>query len=230
MVKSAANFLVGFRDVDTGLPAASFDLWEERKAIHTYSTAAVVHGLERAARIASELGKDPSPWRVASQEIRAAALQHLWDEDSGRLLRGLKPRDTKLDASMLLALKLGLLEWRDPRTRAVVDAVERRLWVKGVGGVARYEGDTYYGFENPWLVCTLWLAEARLNLGERDRCWELLEWVAHHGTPTRLLPEQLDPATGEPRSATPLTWSHSTYVDVVHKFRRALGGTDPGDD
>jgi oligosaccharide amylase len=218
MVKGAAGFLASFRDRETGLPAPSYDLWEERLGIHTYSTAAVAHALERAARIASEIGKDPAAWRAASQEIGAAAVRLFWDEEKQRFVRSLTPRDDRLDASLLLAFKLGLIPWTDPRAKSSVDAIERRLWCSEQGGLARYEGDQYYGHENPWIVCTLWLAEARLRLGDRNRCRELIEWAAAHATPTRLLPEQIDRASGEPKSATPLTWSHSTFVDVVHKY------------
>ncbi len=228
LVKNAANFLAGFRDPETHLPRPSFDLWEERMGVHAYSTAAVAHALERAARIAAEIGKDPFPWRRAALEVADAAIRLFWDEKLGRFVRSIEPRDEKLDASLLLALKLGLLPWSDPRARAVVDAVEARLSVPSLGGLARYEGDTYYGHENPWIVCTLWLAEARLRLGDRERCRALVEWAASHATPTRLLPEQIDRASGEPRSATPLTWSHSTFVDVVHKFAGSpLDGTAP---
>jgi oligosaccharide amylase len=218
LVKGAANFLAGFRDAATGLPAPSYDLWEERLAIHTYSTAAVAHALERASRVAAEIGKDGNGWVKAAEEIRAAAVKHLWDEERRRFVRSITPRDDRLDASVLPALKLGLVPWDDPRARAVVDAIEARLWVPGVGGLARYEGDLYYGNENPWVLTTLWLAEARLRLGDADRCRALIEWAADHSTPTFLLPEQIDRTTGEPKSATPLTWSHSTFVDVVHKF------------
>ncbi len=218
MVKGAANFLRDFRDPTTGLPAPSFDLWEEVKGIHTYSTAAVQHALERAARIAEEIGKSPTEWRKASEEIREAAISDLWNPGHQRFVRTLEPRDDRLDASVLLALKLGLLPWSDPRARLVVDAIEQRLSVPGLGGLARYEGDQYYGEENPWIICTLWLAEARLRLGETDRCRQLIEWVAQHATPTGLLPEQIDRTSNAPVSATPLTWSHSTFVDVIHKY------------
>jgi oligosaccharide amylase len=221
LVKDAANFLTGFREPTTGLPAASFDLWEERLGVHAYSTAAVAHALERAGRVAEEIGKDPTNWRRAAAEILDAARREFWDANLGRFVRSLFPRDDRIDASILLALKLGLLPWDDPRTRAVVDTVEKRLWNGTVGGLARYEGDQYYGAENPWIICTLWLAEARLRLGDRPRCLELIEWVAKHATPTLLLPEQIDGRTGEPKSATPLTWSHSTFVDVVHKYAEA---------
>ncbi len=221
LVKGAATFLSEFRDPETRLPAPSYDLWEERLGIHLYSTAAVAHALERAARVASEIGKDPGVWRTASAEIGGAAVRHFWDNSTRRFVRSLSPRDDRLDASMLLALKLGFLPWSDPRAGAMVDAIEERLWCRDTGGLARYEGDEYYGKENPWIVSTLWLAEARLRLGDRNRCRELIEWVAAHSTPTRLLPEQIDRGTLEPKSATPLTWSHSTFVDVVHKYAEA---------
>ncbi|MGI0053189.1 MAG: glycoside hydrolase family 15 protein [Thermoplasmata archaeon] len=226
MVKRAAEFLTRFRDPATGLPRPSFDLWEERKGIHTYSTAVVIHALERAARIALELGKDGDRFRRRSREMHDAALAHLWDADAGRFVRSLGPRDDRTDASILLALKLGLLDWADPRSRATVDLIERRLWSPKTGGLARYEGDLYYGVENPWVICTLWLAEARLLLGDRDRCRELLLWTAEHAEPGYLLPEQIDSQTGESRSATPLSWSHSTFVDVMHKYRRVLEGRE----
>jgi oligosaccharide amylase len=227
MVRSAADFMASFRDPESGLPRPSYDLWEETNAVHTYSTAVVVHALERAARIAEELGKDPSEWRRAGQEIRDAALKFLWNEELRRFHRRVNPNDDRLDASLLPALKLGLLDWKDPRSKDVVDQVEARLWKPSTGGVARYEGDEYYGTENPWIISTLWLAEARLQLGQPERARELIEWVANHATPTLLLPEQVDSLTAEPRSATPLTWSHSTFVDVVNKYSRAVSGTPP---
>jgi oligosaccharide amylase len=230
LVKGAATFLSTFRDTETGLPAASFDLWEERKGIHTYSIATVVHALERAGRIARELGKDATVWKTVAEEMRAAARRHLWDATEGRFLRSLAPRDSVIDSSVLLALKLGLVPWDDPLARQTVDTVEGRLWNRTVGGLARFENDEYCGHENPWVICTLWLAEAKLRLGDRERCHELIEWVATHATPTRLLSEQLDGATGAPKSATPLTWSHSTFVDVVNKYRLSTEQDDPSEE
>jgi oligosaccharide amylase len=221
MVESAGNFLVKFRDHPTGLPSPSFDLWEERSGIHLYSTAAVVHGLESAARIAGVLGKDATHWQTAADEVRAAVVHQMWDPSLARFVRSLEPRDERIDASTLLALDLGLLAPSDPRYRATVETTERRLSSKAVGGLARYEGDEYYGPENPWIVCTLWLAAAHLKLGNRSRCRELIDWVVAHATPAGLLPEQVDAVTGEPKSATPLVWSHATFLDVISRYRRS---------
>jgi oligosaccharide amylase len=224
MIKNGANFLTTFRDPDTGLPARSWDLWEERNGIHTYSVATVLHALERAARIAEELGKDPGKWREAEKEMRNAALKHLWDPGQGHFVRTLNPTDPKADASVLLGLKLGLVPWTDEKAAKTVDRIERTLWSEAHGGLARYEGDQYFGAENPWIICTLWLAEAKLNLGDVARARELIQWCVAQASPTMLLPEQVDARTGEPTSVTPLVWSHSTFVDVVNKYRRAVEG------
>jgi oligosaccharide amylase len=219
MIKLAANFLVDFRDPQSGLPSPSFDLWEERRGIHAYSSAAVAHGLMSAARIAEVLGKENPRWRPAAEEIRSKAVQEMWDSSLGRFVRSSTPRDERIDSSILLALDLGLLEPTDPRYKQTVEVTERRLWSKATGGLARYEGDEYYGRENPWIVCTLWLAATYLKMGNRSRCRELIDWAVSHATPTGLLPEQVDARTGEAKSATPLVWSHATFLDIVNRYR-----------
>jgi oligosaccharide amylase len=224
MVKRGANFLETKFVDDRGLPLPSYDLWEERKSVNAYSVAAVIHGLERAERISEQLGKSRGRWRRASQRMRDAMLEHLWNEKKGCFLKSIDPVDETIDASTLLTIKLGALEPGDARAERLVQAVEKRLWVKGTGGVARYEGDTYYGPENPWIICTLWLAEAHLLLGRPERTRELLEWTASTASPTGLLPEQLDARTGDHTSVTPLVWSHSTFLDVTNKYRRHLAG------
>jgi alpha,alpha-trehalase len=221
MVKRAANFLTDFRDEETGLSAASFDLWEERFGLHAYSSAATAHALEEAAAIAESLGKEHPQWRQSAREIRHAVVDRMWDPALGRFVRSLGPRDERIDASLLLALDLDLLPASDPRFGQTIETITHRLQHGDGGGVARYEGDTYYGPENPWLVCTLWLALAYLKQGEPGKAQPLIGWVADRATSTGLLAEQVDPTTGEPRSATPLTWSHAAFLAAVHRFPAA---------
>ncbi|HUR69684.1 MAG TPA: glycoside hydrolase family 15 protein [Candidatus Thermoplasmatota archaeon] len=224
VVKRAANWLEHYVDA-RGLPHPSYDLWEEKKAVNAYSVAAVIHGLERAERISEQLGKSRGRWRRASARMRDAMLSTMWNDKRGCFYKGIDPLDDTIDASTLLALKLGVLDPRDARAERLVQAVEKRLWVKATGGVARYENDSYYGHENPWIICTLWLAEAHLLLGRPEKTRELLEWTARTASPTALLAEQLDGRTGEHTSVTPLVWSHSTFLDVMNKYRRFVEGS-----
>jgi GH15 family glucan-1,4-alpha-glucosidase len=110
-------------------------------------------------------------------------------------------------------------------------AIEEKLWVNSSsGGVARYERDYYYHVDgsyervtgNPWIICTLWLAQWWIALARtRDdlaRPRAILEWVADHAAPSGVLAEQLDPYSGKPLSVAPLTWSHATFVETLLQY------------
>jgi GH15 family glucan-1,4-alpha-glucosidase len=158
--------------------------------------------------------------------MAAAAVEQLWNPAKGTLYKAIHPLDVAVDAATLLALRCGLLEPTDPRYLQVVQAVESRLTSIRHGGISRYEGDQYYGKENPWIICTLWLAQCHLALGNQARCRELIEWAAATAGPTHLLAEQIDADTGEHTSVTPLVWSHSTFIEAVHDYSRAMHAAD----
>jgi len=226
LVRRAADFLMSFVD-ERGLPRASYDLWEEKKAVNAYSVAMVIRGLRAATRVGQALAKRTDFWAAAADKTHRAALQHLWNPAKDTLFKGLDPTDETIDSSALLALLAGLLPPTDPRYAQVVRAVEERLWVQSSGGLARYEGDQYYGRENAWIICTLWLAQAHLRLGNAERCRELIEWAASKAGPTDLLPEQIDARTGEHTSVTPLVWSHSTFIETVNAYAQDRARAGP---
>ncbi len=92
VIRRAADYLAGFHDRETGLPAPSVDLWEERTGEFSYSTAAVIAGLEAAARLAREAGdrKPAGEWLEAAARTRAAVNERLYAATEGRFLRGVK--------------------------------------------------------------------------------------------------------------------------------------------
>ena len=216
MVRKAADFLMEHVD-DRGLPLPTFDLWEERCAVNAYSVGMVVRGLRGAAAIGQALGKRSDFWSEAAERMRHAALKALWNPERNTLYKSVDPEDDAVDASTLL---VDIFPPGDPRYEQVVAAVEQNLWQPGVGGVARYENDQYFGHENPWIICTLWLAQAHLRLGNPGRCKELIEWAAERAGPGDMLPEQLDAASGERRGVVPLVWSHSTFIETVNLYSR----------
>lgn len=223
MVRKAADFLMEYVD-DRGLPHASYDLWEENESVNTYTVATTIQGLRSAAAIGQALGKRSSFWSEAADEMHEAALEHLWNPDRETFYKSIDPEDDVVDASTLLALQMGLLDPADERFAKVVDAVEERLWVDATGGVARYEDDHYYGHENAWIICTLWLARCHLDLGRPKRCRELISWAAKQANGTDLLPEQIDRETGEHTSVSPLVWSHSTFIETVNAYTQHVDG------
>lgn len=242
LVRSGADFMATFREPRTRLPAPSFDLWEERRGIHAFTTAAVVAGLTAARNFAVAFGQHEFAKRyaVAAQEITAAALEHLWDEERGRFVRtvavlpdGLIVKDATVDISLAGIFLFDLLPADDARVVSTMRAIEERLAVRTpVGGVARYENDRYFQVSNdtknvpgnPWFVCTLWLAEWYIaiakTLEDLERPRALLEWCASKALPSGVLAEQVHPQTGEPLSVSPLTWSHAAYVSAVQRFAK----------
>ena len=101
LVKPAADSLVKFlRD---GLPKPSFDLWEERKGVYTYSCASAFSGLQSASAIALILGDEESfsRWDRAVHDMREAAIRQLFDPSLGRFRRGVG--DDTVDASTFAA-------------------------------------------------------------------------------------------------------------------------------
>jgi len=239
-VLPAADFLVRYREPHTHLPDASYDLWEERHGILTYTTATIYAGLDAAARFAKLFGEEEfaSRYGQAAEEIKAATLDYLWDEEEGHFLRmitvdkdGTIQKYPTLDSSMCALFQFGMFSARDPHVERTMQALEETLWVKTpVGGMARYENDDYYRVTsdlslaqgNPWFISTLWLAQYRIahatTLDELHQALPLLDWAQEHALPSGAMAEQIDPFSGEPLSASPLTWSHAEYVMTVHEY------------
>ncbi|HEY6201605.1 MAG TPA: glycoside hydrolase family 15 protein [Candidatus Limnocylindria bacterium] len=243
LVRTGADFMATFREVHSKLPAPSFDLWEERRGIHAFTTAAVWAGLTAARNFAVAFGQHELAKRyaVAAQEIREAALTHLWDEDRGRFVRtvavlpdGMIVKDATIDISLAGIFLFGMLPAADPRVVATMKAIEQRLTVRTpVGGIARYENDYYFQISqdvatvpgNPWFISTLWLAEwyiaTAATLDDLERPLGLLRWCASKALPSGVLAEQVHPYSGEPLSVSPLTWSHAAFVSAVQHYARA---------
>lgn len=229
-----AEFLESYRDPETGLPKPSWNLWEDRHGVHTFTCASVVAGL-RAAMNFSVLFAEydrGEKYRSASEEILAAMASRLYSKDLGRFLRslqstgngGLEP-DATIDASLFATFYLGCFDPNDPMVTGTMNAIRDSLSVGG--GIARFQNDGYMRTSeaitgNPWFICTLWLADyyiaAASTQADLGPALEILEWVVDRSLPSGVLAEQIDPATGGYVSVSPLTWSHSTFVATVSSY------------
>ena len=240
LVRKAADFMVSYRDEKTGLPAPSYDLWEERRGILAFTSAAVVAGLAAAASFAELFGDDDhaARYKKAASEIRAAMDKHLYRPELGRFCRMVNVRadgsievDPCVDSSMFGLFAFGVYAADDPRIEATMAAVKDKLTVRtDVGGIARYEGDYYHAVSddkqnvpgNPWFICTMWLAlfaiERAKSPDDLKAARDILDWVDSRKLPSGVLAEQVNPFTNAPMSVSPLTWSHATVVEVVQAY------------
>ncbi len=247
MMTKMANFLADFRDPATGLPLPSQDLWEEGEGVHAFTVATVWRALRDVAYF-TELFSEPALTELylrAADEIKRGVEEHIYDDAAGRFARALRrdhlgryQRDSTVDASLWALSYFGMFDADDPRMVATMASVESTLTVAGEhGGLARYEGDRYQQRQraadmgvagNPWFLCTLWLAQYKVqrakHLADLEPALRLIERVAAGALPSGALPEQIDPASGEPAGATPLTWAHGTVVLTVLQYLATRAG------
>ena len=237
LIVPAAEFLLDYRDERTGLPLESFDLWEERRGVFTFTVATVIAGLRAAGAIADALGDQAGAVRYAkgAYAVLEALLTHLWSEERGHFLRGVYVRsdgallpDETLEASVMGLFLLDVLPVDDPRLAATMRKLHDGLWAKTeIGGIARYYNDYYFRVGddpavtpgNPWIICTLWLARWQIaragSAAELEEPLALIRWALQRALETGALPEQVNPFTGAPLSVLPLTWSHAVMVDTL---------------
>jgi GH15 family glucan-1,4-alpha-glucosidase len=229
-VTPCANWMSEFIDDQTGLPHASYDLWEEKFLTTTYSTCMVIAGLEAAAKLATQFERpeDASKWGKVAAGIRDN-LTLLYNQEKGYFNKGfllledgtLKHDDT-LDISNLYGpYMFAGLALNDERLQNTLGQVEHRLLNQSPnGGVARYENDNYFLTKreyrgNPWVVTTLWLAQFYATSGKTEEANKLLDWALAHELPSGALSEQYDPEDGSPLGVTPLVWSHAEMINTI---------------
>jgi glucoamylase len=248
LVKRAADFMVEYRDSITKLPLPSYDLWEEPRGVHTFTSSTVYAGLLAAASFARAFGESELDltYRNAAEEVKQAILANLFDKRANRFLKKVdmdegvvSNPDATVDSSLAGVFLFGVLEPDDPRVVSTMQAVEDECKVRTkVGGIARYQKDRYQAINdysddipgNPWFICTLWVADWYIGkakvLADLDPAKGILDWVVSHTLPSGVMAEQLNPYDGSPLSVSPLTWSHAAFVDTVNRFvkkRKLLG-------
>ncbi len=233
-----ADFLESFRDAKTGLPKPSWNLWEDRHGVHTFTCSTVVAGLRAAANFAVLFAeyKLADKYSKAADQVVVAMREHLYSKERGRFLRSLQSSDNgdlypdeTVDASLFATFYFGCFSPDDELVQNTMKAVKANLSVDG--GIARFQQDGYMRVSdkiigNPWFICTLWLADYYIASAKSEAdlkpAMDVLEWVCDRALPSGVLAEQIDPLTGAHVSVSPLTWSHSTLVATACNYLTKL--------
>ena len=189
-------------------------IWEVRTDGHvfTYSAALCEVALERGARMVEEWGLDgdAAAWRAEAERIRKAIRDRAWDDEQGAFTEHLGAGGG-LDASILALPLRRVLDARDPRMIATVEAVRRELG-SGDGLLHRYDPerspDGLPGEEGAFLLCSFWLVDNLTAQGRLDDAAALYESLCARANPLGLLPEQIDPSDGSFLGNVPQAFSH----------------------
>jgi GH15 family glucan-1,4-alpha-glucosidase len=233
LVIKAAQFMQKYRDLRTGLPKPSFDLWEEKSGIFTSTAAIVCAALFSAAEFAKVFydSRSHETLKNVAVQMKEGILTHLYDAKLKRFIRAIFEdgrRDTIVDSSLSFTFLFGTIDANSKEVAETVNSITERLWVNpGIGGLARYENDKYHRVNrdtsgNPWFICTLWLARWYIRIAntreDLKKPMELLLWTIKNSMPPGVLAEQLNPNNSNPISVAPLTWSHAEFVITVCEY------------
>jgi len=241
LIRKPANFMSEHMHHKYNLPLPTYDLWEEKFGISTFTTASIIAALGTAAYFATILGKtaDAEKYSKTAEKFKKSLLKYLWDEELGCFVKlvnatenGLAYDKTVDMSSVHALLEFGILDVHDPRITRCIETVEKTIMITGEhGGLCRYQDDDYFRATydqtgNPWFITTLWRARYYLHKAtteaELQPVFECLDWVLVHAQQSGVLSEQINPINGEQLSATPLTWSQAEYVKTILDLNQKL--------
>lgn len=208
----------------SGRPDAG--IWEYRAEWRpqTFSTLMCWAAADRMGRIAKmHQPADVNEFVSAAARIRQEILDNAVDGDRGCLVADYGGRE--VDAALLQAVTLRLLDPKDPRMVNTVEAVQKDL---SLGGwLRRYRIND--GFGEPsvaFTLCTFWLIEALCVVGRIEEARILMRNIQMIRAPLLLLSEDVAPETGEMWGNFPQAYSH---VGLIHAaFAAAPGWAEVG--
>ena len=177
--------------------------------------------LDCAITLASHLGAEDrvADWAAARDEIRPAILTRGWDERAGAFTQAFGSED--LDASSLMLAITGFLPADDPRMKATIDVIARRLTDER-GLVYRYlTRDGLAGQEGTFLLCTFWLAQAQALAGDVEAAIASFERAVAAINDVGLLAEEVDPRNGEMIGNFPQAFSHIGLINAAWAITQA---------
>jgi GH15 family glucan-1,4-alpha-glucosidase len=202
-------------------------IWEVRSEgrVFTYSAALCQVALDRAARLVTDFGL-PGPastWRRQADTLRDLIIEQSWDEEAQTLSEHLDGGGG-LDASLLALPLRRVVPARHPRMIATTNAVADRLSA-GNGLLYRYlhgeSDDGIPGDEGAFVLCSFWLVENLALQGRIDDATELYTSLCSRASTVGLLPEQINPSTGEFFGNFPQAFSHIGVLAAGDTLARA---------
>lgn len=195
-------------------PSPDTGIWEFRSLLRPYTFSRVMcwAAASRGARVARRHGADElaAHWEAHAAEERETILRRAWSAERGFFTQALDGEFP--DASNLLLPTIGILDARDPRFAATLDAYEREL---GAGGLLRryQNADDFGETTSAFTICSFWWAEALALAGRLEEAVTVFERVARHANAVGLYSEDIDPETGALLGNFPQAYTH---VGAIH--------------
>ena len=205
-------------------------IWETRGGRRHFVLSKVMCwvALDRAIKAARALGfpADVAAWRQVRADIRADIEANGYDAERGAFVQSYGSKN--LDASNLLLPLVGFIKASDPRMRSTIEGMAREL-TSPQGFVYRYLDfdDGLTGNEGTFLICTFWLADNLIMLGEIERARTLFDRARGTANDLGLFGEQLDANKGEILGNFPQAFSHLGFINTAVQLDKAARNSAP---
>lgn len=222
LILKATVALMNFVD-DNGLSKPCYDLWEERKGVHLYSTASIYEALNRSyemLKMIDEIKYKSLLGRIKDTTSKIKDAIYKYFIKDGHLVRSLD--NDQVDISLLsVVAPFDIFDINDEVIKNTVAKIEETLHMPN-GGYMRYQWDSYMG-GNTWIVSSLWIAMYYIKLGDLKRAKEIFDWVTNHADGLYFLPEQIEREGDKTAWIVGLSWSHAMYIIVKKMLNESEG-------
>ncbi|HUH11768.1 MAG TPA: glycoside hydrolase family 15 protein, partial [Longimicrobiales bacterium] len=205
-------------------------IWEVRSDLQHYVFSKIMCwvALDRAVRMADALAQPERSrrWRTERDRVHAEVLERGWNDARGAFVQHY---DTDaLDAAALLIPRIGFLPPDDARVRGTVEAIQRELTGPRQELVYRYlNPDGLPGHEGVFSICTFWLADALILMGDIDAGERIFDRMLSHANHLGLYSEQIHQETGDFLGNFPQGLTHIALINTAQLLAWARGG-EPG--
>ncbi len=200
-------------------------IWERRGNGKHYVLSKVMCwvAFDRAIKSAEMFGlKAPlEKWKALREEIHRDVCEKGFDPRENTFVESYGA--DVLDGAILLLPAVGFLPIDDPRVKGTIAAVEKYLIRDGF--VLRHDPREVTGeiqpAEGAFLACTLWLAEAYIQMGEIAKAEELFNRVVGIANDVGLLAEEYDSGAKRQTGNFPQALTHIALIAVAHNLAGA---------
>ncbi len=228
-LRRVVNFVIDhWREPDEGI-------WETRggRQHFVFSKVMCWVAMDRAIKAATDLKLpgDVEAWRKVRDEICNDVMSKGYSQERQAFVQSYG--SDNLDAANLMLPLVGFIPATDPMMRSTIKATQKELTNKQ-GFVYRYTkfDDGLDGSEGSFIICTFWLADNLIHLGQIDEARVLLNSLLACANDLGLLSEEYDSATGNMLGNFPQAFSHLALINTAVQLQQATHGImpTPGED
>jgi GH15 family glucan-1,4-alpha-glucosidase len=189
--------------------------------------------MDRAIKAATDLKLpgDIEAWKKVRDEICNDVMSKGYSRERQAFVQSYG--SDNLDAANLMLPLVGFIPATDPMMRSTIKATQKELTNKQ-GFVYRYTkfDDGLNGSEGSFIICTFWLADNLIHLGQIDEARVLLNSLLACANDLGLLSEEYDSATGNMLGNFPQAFSHLALINTAVQLQQSTHGImpTPGED